>query len=163
MERPSPSEIAELSTLIEEATQVGDSATAFSAQRLRTCVLVGDTLNQWKGKIPRGEWGRFIEQHFPALPERSCQRWMRLAEASTKGTLNLESARGLRHAYQLAGLLPDSDSSNAKSSPKAVSFVVLIARLVASLQHIVLDHLKPNEKNDLKVRLKPVMDLYQKL
>lgn len=166
MEKPSPSpsplEIQQLAELIKEANQAGDSATAFSASRLRACVEVGSKLIHWKTAIPRGEWGSFLGQHFPDLVERTSQRWMRLAEAEASGRLNLETARGLRHAYQLAGLLPDADSSNTKSSAKPTTWLVHLARLVAGLQHIVLDQLTPRDRNDLKARLKPVVDLYNR-
>jgi hypothetical protein len=156
-------EILELAKLIEEATQVGDSATAFSAQRLAVCVQVGERLREWKKVIPRGEWGRWLEAHFPDFEERSGQRWMRLAEAKLGGRLNVETARGLRHAYQLAGLLPDADSSNTKGSSKPTTYTVHVARLVAALQHISLGELTERERNDLRVRLQPVVEFLQKL
>lgn len=162
--RPTPAEIEALATLIKEATNAGDSATAFSAQRLRSCVDVGSTLNSWKTSIPRGEWGEFIERHFPDLNERTSQRWMRLAVAEQSGTLNLDSARGLRHAYQLAGLLPDAESSgNSKGSSKAHSWVVHIARLVAGLQHISLDLLSPKDRGELRDRLRPLAEFIKRL
>lgn len=160
--KPSDKDIEQLNALIDQATKVGDSATGFSAQRLKMCVQIGDRLREWKVAIPRGQWGCFLESHFPALPERTSQRWMRLAEANAGGRLQLESARGLRHAYQLAGLLPDAETA-PKGGSKPESYVVHIARLVAALQHIQLDQLTSRDRNDLRQRLKPAVELYQKL
>jgi len=162
METPSKSEIEALAQLIQEASAVGNSATAFSAQRLKVCVEVGEKLREWKKAIPRGQWGKFVGDHFPTLPERTSQRWMRLAETKATGRLKLDTARGLRHAYQLAGLLPDAESSKTQGE-KVESHVVHIARLVAALQHIQLDLLTPSERNELKIRLKPVALFIEKL
>lgn len=160
---PSPPDIEQIAALIQEANAAGDSATAHSAQRLRTCVAVGTKLIEWKKAIPRGEWSSFLEKHFPDLVERSGQRWMRLAEASANGTLNLDNARGLRHAYQLAGLLPDADSGNAKGGSKPKTFVVHIARLVAALQHITLDSLSASDLNEVNQRFRLVRAFLEKL
>lgn len=149
-------QIKELATLIAQATEAGDSATSFSAHRLRICVDVGRRLTQAKMLIPRGQWEQWCSDHLPDLPERSRQRWMRLAEADAKGCLDLESARGLRHAYTLAGLLPDGDGNHGRQAEKPVSYVVHIARLVSNLQRINIDALSPGERNELKTRLAPV-------
>jgi len=162
MNEPSSVELNELKELISQASKVGDQSTAFAAQRLKVCVSIGEKLNAWKDGIPKGQWRFWLDEHFPELEERSGQRWMRLAEMSKQGTLNLESARGLRHAYQLAGLIPDSDGSATKQSAKGATFTAHIARLVAALQHITLDSLTISERNELRLRLKPVVDLYQK-
>lgn len=162
--KPTHEEIAEVTRLIQSANNVGSQAVAFSAERLRVCVAVGERLLEWKKMLGHGQWEEFTRSHWPELVESTRQRWIRLAHAKATGRLNVETARGLRHAYVLAGILPDSgETTNAKSTATTVNYLVHIARLVAALQHIDLKSLKPHERNTLRERLQPVISLAAKL
>lgn len=163
-EPPTAAEIDEITRLIESANNVGSQAVAFSAERLRVCVEVGERLLDWKKQLGHGHWLEFTTEHWPDLPGSTSQRWMRLAQAKASGRLNLESARGLRHAYVLAGILPDTgEGTNAKSSAATVNYLVHIARLVAALQHIDVQTLTPPERSTLRQRLQPVLSLANQL
>ena len=161
---PTDQEIEEVERLLEEAQATGSTAAAQSAQRLSVCVKIGTRLMEWKKKIPRGEWEDWLAKHFPEqLPDSTRRRWMRLAKLAKEGRLDVESARGLRHAYQLGGLLPDTDSSNAKGSSAPESYVVHIARLVAALQHIDVNALDVRQRNEIRHRLAPVLAFRDRL
>lgn len=161
---PTQAEIAEITRLIESANKVGSQAVGFSAERLRICVTVGERLLEWKKQLGHGQWEQFTSEHWPDLPSATRQRWLRLAQAKASGRLNLDSARGLRHAYVLAGILPDTgEGTNAKSTAPVVNYLVHIARLVAALQHVDLRSLSPQDRSTLRERLQPVLALAQKL
>ncbi|WP_395736301.1 hypothetical protein [Prosthecobacter sp.] len=161
---PTADQIEEITKLIESANNVGDQAVAFSAARLKVCVDIGEHLNKWKKQLGHGKWEAFAEEHWPALTKHTRTRWQQLAIAKASGRLNLDDARTLRHAYVLAGILPDtSPADNTKSSAKHQSYVVHIARLVAALQHIDIKSLKPVERSTLAMRLQPVLDLHAQL
>lgn len=161
---PTPEEIAAITQLINEATAVGSQAVAFSAQRLSVCVDIGERLLEWKKRLGHGHWEKFTAEHWPELPSSTRQRWLRLAQAKASGRLNLESARGLRHAYVLAGILPDTgEGTNAKGGASTVNYLVHIARLVAALQHIDLRSLNAHDRATLKERLQPVIQLDREL
>lgn len=163
-EPPTSAEIAEITKLIEYANNVGSQAVAFSAERLRICVAVGERLLEWKKQLGHGNWEQFRSDHLRGIADSSSQRWMRLAQAKASGRLNLDSARGLRHAYVLAGILPDTgEGTNAKSTAATVNYLVHIARLVAALQHIDLNALSPHDRSTLRERLQPVITLAAKL
>lgn len=163
-EPPTAAEIAEITKLIESANNVGSQAVAFSAERLRVCVAVGERLLEWKKQLGHGNWEQFTSEHWPELLESTRQRWIRLAQAKASGRLNLDSARGLRHAYVLAGILPDTgEGTNAKSTAVTVNYLVHIARLVAALQHIDLSALNAHDRSTLRQRLQPVITLAEKL
>jgi hypothetical protein len=162
--QPSRSEIEELVKLIQSANNVGDQAVAFSAERLRVCVEVGERLVVWKKQIGHGQWETFAEQHFKDLTKHTRTRWQQLAIAKASGRLNLDDARGLRHAYVLAGILPDTaPNGNAKGDSAKGSYLVHAARLVAGLQHIDISKLSAEERSTLAQRLEPVIGLYLKL
>ncbi len=163
-DQPTESEIREITTLIASANNVGSQAVAFSAERLRVCVDVGERLLLWKKKLGHGAWEKFTSEHWPELPASTRQRWLRLAQAKASGRLNLDSARGLRHAYVLAGILPDTgEGTNAKNSAAAVNYLVHIARLVAALQHIDVAKLNARDRSTLRERLQPVIALEKQL
>lgn len=157
METIDPAEIEEIKRLIAQAQDAGDQATSFSAERVKQCVAIGERLKAAKDKVGHGNWERFAEEHWPDVVKTTRARWMRLAEAKRTGSLDLDSARGLRHAYQLAGLLPDpGDGTNTKGSTQKGGWLVHVARLVAALQHIDIAQLKPVERATLLERLQPV-------
>lgn len=163
-EKPTAAEIAEITQLIQSANSVGSQAVAFSAERLQVCVEVGERLLEWKKQLGHGHWLEFTAEHWPDLPGSTSQRWIRLAQAKASGRLNLDSARGLRHAYVLAGILPDTgEGTNAKSSAATVNYLVHIARLVAALQHIDVRTLTPPERSTLRQRLQPVLSFANQL
>ena len=125
-------------------------------------MIVGNKLLELRKTIARGQWEEFIQTKFPKLTLTSAYRWGRLAQAEATGQINLETTRGLRHAYKLAELLPDSDETKSKSA-KAVSYLVHVARLVAALQHIVVQNLSAVDRSTLVERLAPVVKLHHQL
>lgn len=160
--KPTADDIAALRQMIDEANKIGDNSTAFAAQRLRSCVSIGARLNEWKEQMPHGEWNTWFEEHFPDFNARSRQRWMHLARLDKEGKLDLESARGLRHAYVLANLLPEGGSTNGKPATTP-GYLVHLARLVRSLDLLIIDKLTPTERSTIADRLSPVVTFRCKL
>lgn len=162
--QPTANEIKELTKLIESANSAGHQAVAFSGERLRVCVQVGETLNEWKKQIGHGKWESFVEEHWPDLTKNTRSRWQQLAIAKAKGRLNLDTARGLTHAYKLAGIIPDTEAaSNAKPTTKCESYLLHIARLVAALQGVDIKTLSARDRSTLAERLQPVVKLHTQL
>lgn len=159
-----PEEIEKLIALVNEANHVASSAASMSAERLRKCVQVGSILTKWKEAIPKGQWQTWIDSHLPPdLNERTRQRWMKLSTLDAQGRLDLESARGLRHAYQLAQLLPEGDSTGTKQTTSKPSYLTHLARLIASLHEINVQNLTQSERTDLKQRLAPLVVMAETL
>lgn len=155
---PSAEELNHLLSLVQEANHVGSSAAAMSAERLRKCVQVGALLLKWKQSIPKGQWQSWLDQHLPDdLNDRTRRRWMQLAQLDSEGRLDLESARGLRHAYQLAQLLPEGDSTGTKQSSTKPAYIVHLSRLLTALGLINPDELTIEERHTMKERLAPLL------
>jgi hypothetical protein len=159
---PSLEQVQKLNELITEANQVGASAAAFSAQRLKVCIKIGRQLQQWKEQIPHGQWQSWIDDHVSNLNERTRQRWMRLAAVEKAGRLDLNSAHGLRHAYQLAGLLPES-TGHSKSRPNDVTYLVHLSRLSTSLIQLDLNSMNRDQARDLISKFTPILDFLDKV
>ena len=161
---PTPEQIEELTKLIHEANNVGSAAVAYSAQRVRVCVAVGERLAEWKKLIGHGHWEQFADTHWPDLDKTTRTRWQKLAAAKAAGRLDLDCVRGLRHAYMLAGILPDTDPKDgSKPSAKSGGYLMHIARLVSALQVIDLDRLNAGDRSTLILRLRPVVQIYERL
>lgn len=162
--KPTDQELRQLLELVQEANQVGSSAAAMSAERLRKCVQVGAFLLRWKQSVPKGQWQTWLDQHLPEdLNDRTRRRWMQLAQLDSEGRLDLESARGLRHAYQLAQLLPEGDSTGTKQGSSKPTYIVHLSRLVTALGIIKPDELTIAERNSMKERLAPVVQYAARL
>jgi len=160
---PSPDQIKALQQAIASANQHGSSAASFSAHRLRSCATIGQTLAEWQRAIPRGEWESFATTHFPELTEETRRRWMRLGKLHAEGKIDLDNARSLRHAYQLAGILPDADGVKDKQPQAPESYLVHLSRLMRSLELIELHKLTQAERNGIVQRLAPILQFIQKL
>lgn len=159
----SADDIAKIRELIAQADQFGSSQAAQAAHRLRICVEVGGMFETWKKSIPRGQWETWCDEQFPDFNKVTRCRWMRAYTMHAAGRLDLESARGIRHAYSLIGILPDSETSGIKAAKAPDSWLTHLARLVRSLQLINLDDLSEPEKNTLAERLEAITKFIAKL
>jgi hypothetical protein len=127
-------------------------------------VEVGERLIEWKKQIGHGGWESFAETNFPTLTKHTRGRWQQLATAKANGRLNLDNARGLRHAYVLAGIIPDTaPNGTVKGGEEAGGYLIHVSRLVAGLQHIDIARLTAAERSTLAQRLQPVLALYEQL
>lgn len=159
----SPDEIEQLRQLILQADQFGSNQAAQAAHRLRICIEVGGKLKSWKDTIPRGQWETWCDEMFPDLNKVTRCRWMRVHEMHAAGKLDLESSRGIRHAYSLIGILPDSEASGNKSTKTADTWLTHLTRLMHSLELIQIEDLSEPDKNNLAARLDAVTKFTIKL
>ena len=161
---PTQDDLQALIQLVNEANHVGCTAASMSAERLRKCVDVGLCLIRWKATIPHGKWLQWTESNLPnELSKATRERWMKLASLAQAGKLDLESARGLRHAYQLADLLPHPDPCQGTKEGQTVGYLSHLSRLVSALNTLDLTTITPAERDTLKVRLKPIVEVFTKL
>lgn len=158
---PAPEEIREISELIASAHNVGGQAVAFSLERLKACIAIGERLNAWKRQIGHGKWERWMSENFPQLTFRTRRRWQQLATLNSTGKLDLTNARGLRNAYIAAGILPEAEpiTKDGKTA-EGVSYLIHIARTIAALKGIALDQLSGTDLAMLKERLRPIVTLF---
>lgn len=159
---PSPDELDRITRLISEANSVADSAVDFSGQRLRICIEVGSLLIEWKARFKHGQWMKWAEGHLPGLEATARQRWMALAAKHKSGGLDITTARGLRQAYIMAGLMPGGSGSSKGSNAKP-SYLTHLAKLVAALQGIEVTSLTLEQRATLRLRFEPVSQFVRQL
>ena len=164
MNEPTPEELQQLTALVQEASSTGFSASAMSGQRVKLCVDIGRTLNGWKERMPHGQWMRWTSEHLPSdLSKATRERWMALADRCDTGRLDISTARGLRQAYEMAGLLPDRQSAGTKASTTEPSYLTHLTRLLVVLGGIEVDALTDGERITMKARLDPILIFVRKL
>ena len=162
---PTPEEISRISELITSAHTVGGKAVEFSAERLNVCLAIGEQFLKWKGQLAHGKFEAFATEHFPQLPASTRGRWQQLAAAKLAGRLDVSTARGLRHAYQLAGIIPDNDpiDKDKGGCEGPDSYLIHIARAAAALGRVALDDLERGQRELLKERLRPIVTLFYQI
>lgn len=161
---PSPEDLQQLISLIKEANSAGCTAASMSAERLRKCVDVGLHLIRIKATIPAGTWQRWADETLPnELSKSTRERWIRLAALHQAGKLDISSARGLRHAYELAELLPPPDPFQGSKGIQAASYLVHLSRLVSALNALDIATMGEEDKARLKARLLPLQDVITRL
>lgn len=162
---PTLEEISRISELITSAHTVGGKAVEFSVERLNVCLVIGEQFLKWKSQLAHGKFEAFAAEHFPQLPASTRGRWQQLASAKLAGRLDVTTARGLRHAYQLAGIIPDNDpiDKDKGGCEGPDSYLIHIARAAAALGRVALDDLERGQRATLRERLLPIVTLYYKL
>ena len=162
---PTPEEINRISELITSAHAVGGKAVEFSAERLNVCLAIGEQFLRWKYQLAHGKFEEFATEHFPQLSPSTRLRWQQLAAAKLAGRLDVSTARGLRHAYQLAGIIPDNDpiDKDKGGCEGPDSYLIHIARAAAALGRVALDDLERGQRELLKERLRPIVMLFYQI
>lgn len=158
---PTNEEVNEINKLIQSAEVVGTKAVDFSAERLRVCLHIGECLARWKKDLGHGQWEAFANERIK-IGERARRSWMKLAHAQATGRFDVSTANGLRHAYMLAGILPDSQRKEAEAAAKVAptNYLVHLTRLLAALAAMDVPSLTDAERMQVKARLKPVANIY---
>lgn len=155
--------LEELKQLISEAEASGSKTVEFAGYRMHLCVKIGRALNAYKKAIGHGNWMAWVEKNLEGTTVQTARKWIKLSEAVDRGHLNLDEAKGVRHAYILAGLLPEPEDSPASSHVAPVNYLVHLDRFESALRAIELDKLQEGELRQLTQRLKPVAELYEQI
>lgn len=146
--------------LLREANTHGETALSSVGSRLSLLCQVGDILEQ---KRADGGLNGWLALHFTDddLSSRQARQYLTLSKARRTKKLDLESRKGLTSALSLSGLLPGFDG--VQGSKKPVSYITALAKL-----HQILCGMKPwewskEEREQVKGRLKCIVDVWFKL
>ena len=153
-----------LRSLIQQADSFASQSASFAGVRIKACVEAGRQLATLRKTLAHGHWLPWLERNLKGLlTDETARKWMRLASQVDKHKLNLESAKSIRHAYQLAGIIPDSEESVKTPGGAPASPLVLIDKLGQQLRMVDLDGLSAEQRKGLKKRLEPVAVFYASL
>lgn len=156
-------DLEQLKKLIAEADKTVATTVANAGFRIKLCADIGRGLKHHRQLIGHGGWINWLAENFEGLTHETSRKWIKLAEAVDSGKLDLDSAKSIRQAYILAGILPDPDESGAGSSSAAPSYLVYLDRFETALRDIDVAKLPASDRQKLRERLKPLASLYAQL
>lgn len=160
----------ELDSLVPKINAVFDESEGYAAQAvglagvaIRERTKLGEMLNHAKKIVGHGNWLPWLETNCPKLTEQSAQRYMKLAK--TSHVRDLDNCASVTEAYRLAGLLPPRDEAEGDDEDKhnGDNYVVHVSRALDVLNKAAVDSWQPQDKAQLRARLKPLVDLYDRL
>ena len=155
-------ELSELQQLILTAYDYGMQCADRAKVRIESCIEAGKKFTEIKKRLGHGKWGRWIDGNLSIKPTAVCN-WMRLAKAHVDGHLDLTSAGGIRQAFQLAGIIPDSDGSKATTGEQQPVYMLHAIRLCSALNRLDFATLNQAQREALKERLDMVAMLAKRL
>lgn len=144
----------------EESLAKADKAKGAVNEAIAEALLCGKALNDAKEQIPHGKWLQWLKDWCPKISQPTAWKYMKLANYNHG--YNLESASGLRKAYQLAGLIPDDEKKpqniTADSAETTVFNLTSISKgvltLVKASEHPeAVTNLGDDEKDALRIDL----------
>lgn len=158
----STEELSELQKLISTAYDYGMQCADRGKLRIESCIEAGKKFTEIKKRLGHGKWEGWIESTLQ-LSAQSVRKWMKLAAAHAQGTIDLTQAGGIRKAFQLAGIIPDSDGSKATSAEPQELYMLHAIRLCSALNRLDFATLNQVQREALKERLDMVAMLAKRL
>lgn len=153
---------------IERAERHGSAAIHQVGLRIAACCDAGDLLTEQRGELRHGEWLPWLADNVPQITAQTARNWMRLAAARAEDALDFDSARGIRHAMIMAGIIPEggSDSGGPRAespSPYLLHVGRLERSLTAAVQRRPIPEWTAEERTQAAERLRPVVEIYREL
>lgn len=154
-------ELEELRQLVKQAESKGEQSADWNGERLKACIIAGRRFTEIKLKLGHGKWGRWLESIDFGLGQQTIGRWMKLSRAHANGELG--TVTGIRKAYQLAGIYPDSGGSKATSVEPQELYMLHAIRLCSALNRLDFSTLNQAQRDALRERLDMVAMLAKRL
>jgi hypothetical protein len=162
-------------SLVENIRRTFNEAKALSFQAAemgRDAVLkareCGQYLIEARQTVPHGQWLEWLSKSCYGcnLDRETARRWVKLAETPIE---KLEEALSLRQAYIAAGILPEPvrEPGQQQGRPEGQRWLTGISKAWEIIGHTLekktLDKWPETDRQTLKAKLKPMVELYEKL
>jgi hypothetical protein len=159
-------ETVEICEVVQKALDAEEQAKAAIRYLIHTKVLAGVRLAAKRDQLEHGQWLGWVENNLP-ISDQTARNWIKLAHFARIRGDELENASNMRQAYQLAGLLPESEGSGGNSASKGESYLAHLTRSAAQISAEIartpIDEWPSHKLQSLKERIKPLIELYAQL
>ena len=151
----------------KEIDRVCDEAVGTIVKALQLAFEQGDDLTEAKAASRHGDWELWVESNFPK-GLWTAQRYMKLATVPKNLRQQaLLSCKSMTSAYKMLGILP-TEAVTGASGTGSISIPPVIQRLtwIAEWTGRNLDDIGTWEqprREELKLKLKPIVAIYEKL
>jgi hypothetical protein len=165
----SPRELGERVTLLElEINQHGQDALTFGFKGVAKMFEQGDNLLLAKQNLKHGEFLPWLAQWF-TKSEDTAQKYMRMAATvpNNERARYLMDAKSQRAAFELAGILapiPTKAIANGEdvTIPPWLQKLTWLAEWYGK-NPVVIEEMEPIAREELKAKLNPIVEIYEKL
>jgi hypothetical protein len=163
-------EASDVQSAVNRANDLISRTMGLVHEAVRAVVEAGQQLKARRDKCEAGEWYEWLAANVKDCGRETARRWIRLAEFNETHTSRLADATSVRQAYQLAGLLPASEGGSANSCGKSTGADAYLIYLLRSETHLSaqiaaqpIEDWPTQRRTELKHRLQPFVELYQRL
>jgi hypothetical protein len=163
-------DVAAIQNAVREAQGSIAQAAAAIEFGLAKVVNAGRMLKAARERFEHGEWMSWLKENVLdplEITYQTTRNWIKLAEfAERKGT-QLDNSSTVRQAYQLAGILPEAESSSGSGGKEAGNYLVHISRLERAIRTQVearpIAKWSREDRMILKQRLQPLVAIFEEL
>lgn len=143
------------------------SALTAGSRAVELALEQGDDLLLAKHKCGHGPFLEWLETHFPKSP-RQARNYMSLAlkVPQRKRASIFEDAKSVRDAFRILGLLPEVETTQPTLPGLPVNPAISRLNWLAEWTTKSGDEIstwEPQQRQELKITLRPVIELYSKL
>lgn len=144
----------------EEAGSKASRAKSAVNEAVTAALLCGKALNDAKEILPHGKFLSWLQTYCPNISRMTASKYMRLSNVNHG--LHLDSAKGLRQAYQLCGIIPEDEKSPSTTTSDSAETQVFNFRPIANGAHVLIraserleavSGLSPEDKDELRIEL----------
>ena len=168
---PAPCRMADLVDRIqkreEQIDEAAQKAIDAAAHTVKLAIEQGYDLLLAKHDVNHGDWLAWLQKNFPKTPRRATDYMVLAAAHQKKGDEFFAAARTIEGAFRLLGLLPEVPQPKQIDMPQiAIPPIIQKLNSVAEWFAKESDEIKtwPKDRlSDLKQKLRPVVELWQKL
>jgi hypothetical protein len=153
----------ELRESLERCLNKAERARRVAEEAIQDAVAAGQRMIDAEAHF-KGRFIAWLKEKFPDTSRQYLNRFQQLAEAVNRG-LQLEGHASLRQAFIAAGILPPA-TRETPGEPVGVTSCAWIASIQKTwdaVQKLKINELGAVDREQLKVRLRPLAELYQTL
>lgn len=141
----------------DAANKLAKQARDRAHEAIAEALLCGQLLNQAKQVVGHGLWLKWLEEHCPAIPQRTAHRYMLLS--NSPHVAKMGECSGLRQAYIICGILPEPEHTETLASMQPAYTLVLnrFSSIRSQVAKLPLSQWPDDARDRLREELRPMV------